>query len=135
MPPEKPLFVKERQNKLAEIKQKINPVINTPIIKPKKFKKTKTLKRKLILGKNKGKVSVLIKNRKTRKKIKNDTLKLKKKSLSEIKQYLRIHNLIKIGSNAPESVIRETFENAFLSGNIYNKNAENLLHNYINDNV
>ena len=83
--------------------------------------------------KNKGKVSVLIKNRKTRKKIKNDTLKLKKKGLSEIKQYLRIHNLIKIGSNAPESVLRETFENAFLSGNIYNKNAENLIHNYVND--
>tara|TARA_Y100001970_G_scaffold27641_1_gene33771 strand:- start:11923 stop:12798 length:876 start_codon:yes stop_codon:yes gene_type:complete len=135
LPPEKPSFVKERQNKLAEIKQKINPVVHKPIIKPKKFKKTKTLKRKLILGKNKGKVSVLIKNRKTRKKIKNDTLKLKKKSLSEIKQYLRIHNLIKIGSNAPESVIRETFENAFLSGNIYNKNAENLIHNYINDEI
>ena len=134
LPLEKPLFVKERQNKLQEVKSKINPDVNK-IIKPKKFKKTKTLKRKLILGKNKGKVSVLIKNRKTRKKIKNDTLKLKKKSISEIKQYLRIHNLIKIGSNAPESVLRETFENAFLSGNIYNKNAENLIHNYINDEI
>ena len=132
LPTEKPLFVTERQNKLQEVKQKINPLIIKPE-KPKRFKKTKTLKRKLILGKNKGKVSVLIKNRKTRKKIKNDTLKLKKKSLSEIKQYLRIHNLIKIGSNAPESVLRETFENAFLSGNIYNKNANNLIHNYIND--
>ena len=131
LPIDKPLFVTERQNKLQEIKQKINPDVKPE--KPQRFKKTKTLKRKLILGKNKGKVSVLIKNRKTRKKIKNDTLKLKKKGLSEIKQYLRIHNLIKIGSNAPESVLRETFENAFLSGNIYNKNAENLIHNYINN--
>ena len=132
LPIEKPLFITERQNKLQEVKEKINPVIIKPE-KPKRFKKTKTLKRKLILGKSKGKISVLIKNRKTRKKIKNDTLKLKKKSLSEIKQYLRIHNLIKIGSNAPESVLRETFENAFLSGNIYNKNADNLIHNYVND--
>lgn len=132
LPTDKPLFISERQNKLQEIKQKINPIVTKPE-KPKRFKKTKTLKRKLILGKSKGKVSVLIKNRKTRKKIKNDTLKLKKKSLSEIKQYLRIHNLIKIGSNAPESVLRETFENAFLSGNIYNKNADNLIHNYVND--
>ena len=55
-----------------------------------------------------------------------------KKSLEEIKQYLRIHNLIKIGSDAPEDLLRETFENAFLSGNIFNKNTENLIHNYIN---
>ena len=54
------------------------------------------------------------------------------KSLEEIKQYLRIHNLIKIGTDAPEDVLRQTFENAFLSGDIHNKNSENLLHNYIN---
>jgi hypothetical protein len=131
----KPLFVTERQNKLKEIKEKFNPIVTpivTSIVKPKRFKKTKTLKKKLILGKKNGKVSVLIKNRKTRRKIKNETLKLKKKSLEEIKQYLRIHNLIKIGTDAPEDVLRETFENAFLSGNIYNKNSENLIHNYIN---
>ena len=126
----KPLFVKERQEKLNEIKEKFNP---TPIIKkPKKFKKTKTLKKKLILGKHGRKVSVLIKNKKTRKKIHNETLKLKQKSLEEIKQYLRLHNLIKIGTDAPEDVLRETFESSFLSGNVYNKNADNLIHNYIN---
>ena len=129
--PIKPLFVTERQNKLKEIKEKFNPVV-APVVKPKRFKKTKTLKKKLILGKKNGKVSVLIKNRKTRRKIKNEPLKLKKKSLEEIKQYLRIHNLIKIGTDAPEDVLRETFENAFLSGNIYNKSSENLIHNYIN---
>ena len=132
-PINKPSFITERQNKLQEIKEKINP---TPIILPKKepkrFKKTKTLKRKLILGKKGRKVSVLIKNRKTRKRVKNETLKLKKKSLDEIKQYLRIHNLIKIGTDAPEDVLRQTFENAFLSGDIHNKNSENLIHNYIN---
>ena len=126
---EKPLFVTERQNKLQEIKNKINPIVET---KPKRYKKTKTLKKKLILGKTKNKVSVLIKNKKTRKRIKNETLKLKKKSLEEIKQYLRIHNLIKIGTNAPEDVLRNTFENAFLSGNVYNKNSDNLIHNYMN---
>ena len=93
----------------------------------------RTLKKKLRLGKYNNKVSVLIKNRRTRKKIKNETLKLKKKSLEEIKQYLRLHNLIKIGTNAPEDLLRETFENAFLSGNIYNKSTENLLHNYMNN--
>ena len=66
-----------RQNKLKEIKQQINP--EPPKKKVKAYKKTKTLKKKLILGKKNGKISVLIKNRKTRKKIKNETLKLKKK--------------------------------------------------------
>ena len=127
--PVQSLFIQERKNKLQEIKQAINPI---PIIKPKKFKKTTTLRKRFLLGKNKGKVSVLIKNRKTRKKIKNETLKLKKKSLEEIKQYLKIHNLIKIGTVAPEDVLRQTFENAFLSGNVFNKNSENLIHNYIN---
>ena len=130
---EKPMFVTERQNKLQEIKNKINPIIK-PKIKPKKYRKTKTLKKKLILGKTQNKVSVLIKNKKTRKRIKNETLKLKKKSLEEIKQYLRIHNLIKIGTDAPEDVLRNTFENAFLSGNVYNKNSDNLIHNYMNTN-
>tara|TARA_B100001142_G_scaffold328853_1_gene390124 strand:- start:990 stop:1901 length:912 start_codon:yes stop_codon:yes gene_type:complete len=126
----KPLFVSERQDKLKTLKDSINP---DPI--PKKYKKMRTLKKKLRLGKYNNKVSVLIKNRRTRKKIKNETLKLKKKSLEEIKQYLRLHNLIKIGTNAPEDLLRETFENAFLSGNIYNKSTENLLHNYINNDL
>ena len=136
-PVQKPAFVTERQNKLQEIKNKINPIPLAPPVmtkkEPKRFKKTKTLKRKLILGKKGRKVSVLIKNRKTRKRVKNETLKLKKKSLEEIKQYLRIHNLIKIGTNAPEDVLRQTYENAFLSGDIHNKSSENLLHNYINN--
>lgn len=132
IPVNQPLFINERQNKLQQVKQKLNPTVHVPKNNHKRYKKTKTLKRKLILGKNGRRVSVLIKNRKTRKKIKNETLKLKKKGLEEIKQYLRIHNLIKIGTDAPEDVLRQTYENAFLSGDIHNKNSENLIHNYIN---
>ena len=58
---------------------------------------------------------------------------LRKKCLSEIKEYLRKHNLIKIGSSAPEAVLRQIYENSFLAGNIYNKNPDNLLHNYLNN--
>ena len=46
-----------------------------------------------------------------------------KKSLEEIKQYLRIHNLIKIGTSASEDVLRQTYENA-LSGDIHNKSSK-----------
>ena len=65
---------------------------------PKKRKiKTRRIRRKITLGKDKGKVGVLVKNKKTRKNIKNEVNILKKKPISEIKEYLRKHNLMKIG--------------------------------------
>ena len=87
------------------------------------------------LGKNKGKVGVLIKSGKTRKKIREEHKIIHSKSISDIKHYLRKHNLIKAGSAAPEKVLRKIYEDSFLAGDIYNKNAENLLHNYMQEQI
>lgn len=121
--------IKTRQNNLAELKSKIAT--------PKKVDKIVTVKKTIKiykLGKNKKtrSISVLIKSGKTRKIVKDEHTVLRKKCLAEIKQYLRKHNLIKIGSSAPEDVIRKLYEDSFLAGDIYNKNPENLLHNYLN---
>ena len=97
------------------------------------IRKKKTYKRKLKLGKRGNKVSVLIKNNKTRKKVKHEHGKLKAKPIEEIKRYLRRHNLIKVGTTAPERVLRDLFETSFLSGDVYNKNKDILLHNYMLD--
>ena len=51
----------------------------------------------------------------------------------EVKKYLREHNLIKIGTNAPNDVLRELYEKAVLSGNVNNKNKSNMIHNFINE--
>lgn len=92
---------------------------------------TKTLKYRL--GKlDNNKVSILIKNRDTRKKVKQELTKLKKTSIIDVKNYLRQHNLIKSGSNAPNDVLRELYEQAMLSGEINNTSKENLIHNYFN---
>jgi len=99
--------------------------------KKKKKHKLKTIKRKITLGKKHGMVGVLIKNRKTRKNIKKEVTNLEKKSMTNIKRYLRKHNLIKIGSPAPDDVLRNIYENSFLSGDIYNKNPDTLLHNFM----
>ena len=58
---------------------------------------------------------------------------LKKKKIKDIKLYLKKHGLMKVGSNAPEELCRGIYETAMLSGDIYNKNSNILLHNYIND--
>ena len=107
---------------------------NEDIIAIKKIT-TKTIKRKYTLGRSKIKksVSVLIKDRGTRKKILNAQKELKRKPINDVKIYLREHNLIKIGSNAPNDVIRKLYESAMLSGEITNSNAETLLHNFSKD--
>jgi hypothetical protein len=93
---------------------------------------TRTIKKKYTLGKSKIKktVAILIKDRGTRKNILSAQKELKKKPMDDIKIYLREHNLIKIGSNAPNDVIRKMYESSMLSGEISNSNADILLHNF-----
>ena len=104
---------------------------NERIIATKRITK-KTIKRKYTLGKSKIRktVAVLIKDRGTRKRILAAQKDLKRKSINDIKTYLRDHNLIKTGSNAPNEVIRKLYESAMLAGEIMNSNADTLLHNF-----
>jgi hypothetical protein len=95
----------------------------------------KTIKRKYTLGRSKIKktVSVLIKDRFTRKRVLNAQKDLKRKNINDIRAYLREHNLIKTGSNAPNDVLRKLYESAMLSGEITNSNSDILLHNFSKD--
>ena len=105
----------------------------------KKYKrKTKTIKRtrrKFKLGNHRktNKISVLIKDKKTRKRINDEYQVLTKKPLSEIRHYLKERNLIKSGSTAPEYILRNLYEESYLAGDIHNKNVDNMLHNFINE--
>ena len=114
-----------RKEKLENLKNMMKKDI------PKKRKiKTRRIRRKITLGKVKNKVGVLVKSKQTRKIIKGEVSVLKKKPIQEIKTYLKKHNLIKIGSQAPDYIFRTMYENAYLSGDVSNKNDEILLHNW-----
>jgi hypothetical protein len=126
-----------RKNKLENLKEtlltKNIPKKNTTA--KIKIKNKKIIKR-FILGKNAKtrKVSILIKNKKTRRFVNDDCMFIKKKKLSQIKNVLVNNALIKVGTQAPEKLLRAMYVNRHLAGDIQNsggKNAEEILmHNW-----
>ena len=105
--------------------------------KNKKFKiKNKKIVKRFVLGKNKKtkKVSILIKNKKTRKVIQKDERELARKKMKDIKKFLVERSLIKAGSSAPNSLLKDLYKNCYLSGDVFNSGGksaeENLMHNW-----
>lgn len=100
---------------------------------PRRFKKT--IKKTYKLGKNnKNKtVGVLIKDRKTRKNVLDAHRELKRKNISDIKQHLREHGIIKAGSKAPNDIMRKMYESCMLSGDVTNQDGDVLLHNFLQE--
>jgi hypothetical protein len=119
------------ESDIKELHQPQNEINNVPI---KKILK-KTIKKNYTLGKstiNKT-VGVLLKDRATRKKVLNAHKEIKKHNINDVKEYLRNHNLIKIGGNAPNDVIRKMYEASMLTGEVTNINKEAMIHNFIKD--
>lgn len=121
-------------NELSHMKDKMNKMQN---VKKPKFinKQKKTLTRTYKVGKSKiqPKIAVLVSNKTIRKNINNKAQLLKQTPIQEIKKYLIKKGFIRVGSIAPNDVLRKMYETATLMcGEIQNHNPDNILFNYLN---
>ena len=119
----------ENMNNLTIKQETENTIIKEDkkaLVKSKKIKKFN-------VGKQKKSriVSVFIPNNKTRKNKKEFIQKIKKNKIRTIKNFLLERGLIKIGSSCPNNVLRSMYENALMSGDLINTNADTLLHNFV----
>lgn len=117
-------------NMLKEMSDKLT--VSKP---PPSKKRRKTTRRTYKIGKSKTapKVSVLISNRTIRNQISNKSQMLKQMPIQDIKKYLCKNGFIKVGSIAPNDVLRKMYETAMLAcGEIHNYSPENLVYNYFN---
>ena len=137
----KNIEITERELKLQSLRRKLKHEELKQQKKKNKIKNattTTTLKKRTTkvenhYGKQNNKVSVLVKNSTTRKNIQHEHSLLKQTSIEDVKKYLKSHYLLKIGSNAPNDVLRKMYETLHLCGEVKNINSENLVHNYLND--
>lgn len=133
--------LKQKMN--VDTKHKYEPTIELPSLKfnkkldlvPEKPKHNKTYKKNIHhLGKTKhNKIGVLIKNNKSRKLIDEQIQKFNNTPIYEIRKYLKDRNIIKSGSTAPDFILKKIFLDLLCTGDIYNKNGQWLLHNYLNE--
>ena len=111
-----------------------NSNINKPPEKKTQYAKylTRTRSVKYIVGKNikTNTVSVLVPNETIRKNASNAHIALIAKPINEIRAYLQKNNLIKVGSQLPEGIMKEMYESAMIAGKINNTNSNILFENY-----
>jgi len=112
------------------VKRNNNDISESSLPKIKSNNK-KNVTFKYNLGKKHKVVSVLIKNVSTRKNISNEHTRLKEIKLNDMKNYLKRHNLLKSGSNAPPDVIKKLYEQSLLTGDVRNTNKNSIVHNYL----
>jgi hypothetical protein len=127
-------FLKEDYKK-SEIRQTLEKMKE----KPKKMrhpKQKRTIRRTFKVGKSKTqpKISVLISNKTLRNQVSTQTHLLKQTPIDEVRRYLTKKGFIRVGSDAPNDVLRKMYESASLiCGEIQNHNPDNLLYNFLND--
>jgi hypothetical protein len=122
---------------MSEIKQKMQKIDSFEKNKNKKSpKRRKTVRRTFHIGKSKTtpKISVLISNKTIRKNVTSKATLLKQTPIAEIRKNLIKKGLIKVGSMAPNDVLRKMYESVeLINGDVKNHNPDNMLYNYFHN--
>ena len=104
------------------------------VIKKKKIKKL--LRRTYRIGRDKyrPRIGVLLPNKTIRSNVTTKSYMLKQTPIDEIRKTLVKQGFIKVGSSAPNDVLRKIYESIkMIDGDINNHNPDNLLYNFFND--
>jgi hypothetical protein len=123
-----------RDRKVEEI-AKITNFMKSKYKPPPPKRQRKTIKRTYNVGKSKNvpRVSVLLSNKTIRNNISTKSQLLKQTPIQDVKKFLVKNGFIKIGSIAPNDVLRKMYETASLiCGEIHNYSPENLVYNFFN---
>ena len=102
----------------------------------KRLKQKKTIRRTYKIGKSTlfPKISVLVSNKTIRNNISTKSQLLKQVPIQDIKKYLIKRGLLKVGSTAPNDILRKLYESSILiCGEVQNHNPDYLLYNFLND--
>ena len=122
------LLIEKLKQRETELKTKNH------IAKQKKYKKL--LRRTYRVGRDKyrPKVGILLPNKTIRTNVTTKSYLLKQTPIDEIRKTLVKQGFIKVGSSAPNDVLRKIYESIkMIDGDINNHNSDNLLYNFFNE--
>ena len=127
------------KNRFSEIKQTMQKIAQQKEPKKMRYPKQKrTVRRTYKVGKSKTypKVTVLVSNKTLRNNVSIMAQKLKQTPIDEVKRFLTKRGFIKVGSSAPNDVLRKMHETvSLMCGEIQNYNPDNLLYNFLHDKI
>jgi len=141
LPPTQKAIVDKVEDRVSE-SLKLPNIINQTAGKLKEYKQKKNKRKRIMrrtfkIGKSKvhPKVAVLVSNKTLRQNITTKHQLLKQTPLTDVKKFLMKRGFIKVGSIAPNDVLRKMYEDVtMMCGDVQNHNPENLLYNFLNAN-
>ena len=101
---------------------------------PKYKKQRKIVRRTYRLGKSKifPRISVLVSNKTFRKEINDKIHTIQETPMHEVRNFLVKNGFIKVGSSAPNDILRKMYENLkIINSEVKNHNTDTLLYNYL----
>lgn len=121
---------------INQTRAKLDQVIQVKKTELKYKKRKKTIRRTYRVGKSRTapKIGVLISNKTIRNNISTKKQQLKQIPIEEIRKTLIKRGFIKVGSIAPNDVLRQMYESMVLvCGEVQNYNPDNLIYNFFNE--